>query len=114
MKSAKEKINDFYQKEKKRKFISNLFGGLFLVAIIFVIIVIVYPPTGEKTLVSGRMDTFYGQASKYGDSLKMIVILDQGQRVTVDIPSKIYFKKGKQVTIIKQKSIFFGRSHYSL
>jgi len=110
MNNSNEKLNLLVKKEKLRNALKVL-----LIAVILLsgIAFLAMPPIGKTSEVKGTALSSSTSASTTRSYVILTVKLaGTGKVVNTEIPSSSYFKKGKQVNLLKQEALIFGSPIY--
>lgn len=67
---------------------------------------------GKKSEIIGEVTTLFGKPTIYGNKLYLIVYLEDGKHVRVNIPSSAYYKKGGRVKLLKMEPLICCRIVY--
>jgi len=111
MNDANKKLDYLLKKEGHKKF--RLFSILFALLVITTMGVIAYS-TGESISVKAEVTALYSQASEeLGERFYIIVNLESGSIVKLEVPREIGVRKGDTVILNERKTNLFGLLNYS-
>jgi hypothetical protein len=110
MSQATKVLDDFYKKERRRNIVSALvclvlFAVLLIVGFLFT--------TGEIKQVQGTTTGLFGQPGDTGETIYLLVDLDEGDKVKVWLPNNVPYIKGSRVIATEKTTRLFGIKRYS-
>lgn len=83
------------------------------IAIPIILIVMWFYPVATVGTHSGTAVSVTSQHSDEGTTLRLVVVLDKGDRITASMGRRMTFKPGAKV-LVREKRTLFGFSRYSL
>ena len=111
MNDVNKKLDDLLRKEGHKKF--RLYSILFALLVITTMGVIAYS-TGESISIKAEVTALHSQASEeLGERFYIIVNLESGRVVKLEVPREIGVKKGDTVLLNERKTNLFGLLNYS-
>jgi len=111
MNEANKKLDDLLKKEGHKKF--RMYSIVFALLVISAMGVVAYS-TGETVSVNAKVTALHSQASEeLGARFYIIVNLESGSVVKLEIPREASVKKGDTVILNERKTNLFGFINYS-
>jgi len=111
MSDAKNKVDELLRKEGHKRF--RLYSIIFAFLVVSTVGVVAYS-TGETTSVEAKVTAFYSQASEeLGERFYIIVKLESGGIVKLEIPRETLVKNGDSVILNERKTNLFKLTNYS-
>lgn len=109
MSDLNKKLDAYERKEKLKGLAITL---LILVVVVPLVTWFALPPLGPVSEVRGEVKTLVGLPSDEGEKLFIVVELDDGKEVRSRITNVSYYKKGKNVLLMKHEPLVFGKTIY--
>ena len=109
MSDLNKKLDAYVRKEKLKVFAITL---LILAIVVPLVSWLALPPLGPVSEVKGEVKTLVGLPSDEGEKLFIVVDLEDGKEVRSRITNVSFYKKGKNVMLMKHEPLVFGKTVY--
>ena len=111
MNDANKKLDKLLRQEKHKRF--RLYSVMFAAFVLISMGVVAYS-TGETINIKAKVSSIHSLASEeLGEHFYIIVNLDSGGAIRLEIPREIPVKKGDTVILNKRKTNLFGLTSHS-